>query len=216
MPSFHPTSDQLQTHHLPRHAPWGFFSQFQCKCCADSLLGRWAAALLGVQLHEPFPQQQRQFTSFAPTFGHLLLALHHALYCTLDCAETALCGDVRWAKIETTTKKTQKTRKLSYPKVGFLTQFTGQSHHQLGLFISTIEQEEIWGMGMGLRWGWRGGSGNFSNLTFPWRKWLCNCRWWLCCTRLMHPEGLSWCSSGKRMQLPLHWAQDVSVSKGRL
>lgn len=113
-------------------------------------------------------------------------------------------------------KKTQKTRKLSYPKVGFLTQFTGQSHHQLGLFISTIEQEEIWGMEMGLRWGWGGGSGNFSNLTFPWRKWLCNCRWWLCCTRLMHPEGLSWCSSGKRMQLPLHWAQDVSVSKGRL
>lgn len=119
MPSFHPISDQLQTHHLPRHAPWGFFSQFQCKCCADSLLGRWAAALLGVQLHEPFPQQQRQFTRFAPTFGHLLLALHHALYCTLDCAETALCGDVRWAKIETTTKKNPENQKALLSKSRF-------------------------------------------------------------------------------------------------
>lgn len=69
-----PTPDS----HLPRHAPWGFFPQFKCKCYADRLLRRLEAAL--EQLHECFPQQQRQF-SFAPTFGHLLLALSHAVHC---------------------------------------------------------------------------------------------------------------------------------------
>jgi len=57
--------------------------------------GGWQLMLLWVQLHECFTQQQRQFRSFAPTFGHLLLALYHTVHCTLICAEAALCGDMK-------------------------------------------------------------------------------------------------------------------------
>lgn len=62
--------------------------------------GGWQPRLLTVQLHECFPQQQRQFKSFAPTFGHLLLALYHTVHCPLGCAEAALCGDMDLSKIK--------------------------------------------------------------------------------------------------------------------
>lgn len=119
-----PTPDS----HLPRHVPWGFFPQFKCKCYADHLLRRLEAAL--EHLHECFPQQQRQF-SFAPLFGHLLLALSHVVH----------CPPVVLRQLFVETWNHPKLKKKPQPdccsKEFSLTQFITEPHNQLHQHLET-------------------------------------------------------------------------------